>query len=86
MIGRSAKSHQYYYYVCNRGFKQGKENCNARNLPKEKIEKLVIDQIKQKVLTPEYLEGLIKLVNAELDSTQGLLKKSWMTSTWNWKM
>ena len=74
MIGRSAKSHQYYYYVCNRGFKQGKENCNARNLPKEKIEKLVIDQIKQKVLTPEYLEGLIKLVNAELDSTQGLLK------------
>ena len=74
MIGRSAKSHQYYYYVCNRGFKQGKESCNARNLPKEKIEKLVIEQIKQKVLTPEYLEGLVKLVNEELDSTHGLLK------------
>ena len=74
MIGRSAKSHQYYYYVCNRGNKQGKESCSARNLPKEKIEKLVIDQIKQKVLTPEYLEGLVKLVNAELDSTHGLLK------------
>ena len=74
MIGRSAKSHQYYYYVCSRGNKQGKESCSARNLPKEKIEKLVIDQIKQKVLTPEYLEGLVKLVNAELDSTHGLLK------------
>jgi hypothetical protein len=46
----------------------------AKNLPKEKIEKLVIEQIKQKVLTPEYLEGLVKLVNAELDSTNGLLK------------
>ena len=74
MIGRSAKSHQYYYYVCSRGNKRGKESCSARNLPKEKIEKLVIDQIKQKVLTPEYLEGLVKLVNAELDSTNGLLK------------
>jgi len=67
MIGRSAKSHQYYYYVCNRGFKQGKESCNSRNLPKEKIEKLVIEQIKQKVLTQECLETLVKLVNEELD-------------------
>jgi DNA invertase Pin-like site-specific DNA recombinase len=74
MIGRSAKSHQYYYYVCNRGHKKGKESCNARNLPKEKIEKLVIEQIKQRVLTPEYLEGLVKMVNEELDSTHGLLK------------
>ena len=74
MIGRSAKSHQYYYYVCSRGNKQGKDSCSARNLPKEKIEKLVIDQIKQKVLTPEYLEGLVKLVNEELDSTHGLTK------------
>ena len=61
MTGRSAKSHHYHYYVCNRGFKQGKESCNARDLPKEKIEKLVIEQIKQKVLTPEYLEGIVKL-------------------------
>ena len=37
MIGRSAKSHQYYYYVCNSGFKQGKDACNAKSLPKEKI-------------------------------------------------
>ena len=74
MIGRSAKSHQYYYYVCNRGFKQGKESCNSRNLPKEKIEKLVIEQIKQKVLTQECLETLVKLVNEELDSAHGLLK------------
>jgi hypothetical protein len=47
--------------VCNRGNKRGKESCNARNLPKEKIEKLVIEQIKQKVLTPEYLEGMVRL-------------------------
>ncbi len=74
MIGRSAKSHRYHYYVCNRGYKQGKESCNARDVPKDKIEKIVIEQIKQKVLTQECLEELIKLVNEELDSAHGLLK------------
>ncbi len=74
MIGRSAKSHQYHYYVCNRGYKQGKESCNARDVPKDKIEKIVIEQINQKVLTQECLEELVKLVNEELDSAHGLLK------------
>ena len=74
MTGRSAKSHQYYYYVCNRSNKQGKESCDARDLPKEKIEKLVIEQIKQKILTQECLEELVKLVNEELDSKHGLLR------------
>ena len=74
MIGRSAKSSQYHYYVCNRGYKQGKEECSARDLPKEKIEKLIIEQIKQKVLTQECLEKLVKLVNEELDSAHGLLR------------
>jgi DNA invertase Pin-like site-specific DNA recombinase len=74
MVGRSAKSHQYHYYVCNRGYKQGKESCNARDLPKDRIEKIVIEQIKQKVLTQECLEELVKLVNEELDSSHGSLK------------
>ena len=43
-------------------------------MPKDKIEKIVIEQIKQKVLTQECLEELVKLVNEELDSAHGLLK------------
>jgi hypothetical protein len=74
MIGRITKSHQYYYYICNRGNKHGKESCSASDLPKEKIEKLVIEQIKQKILTQECLEELVKLVNEELGSTHGLLR------------
>lgn len=50
MIGRSAKSHQYYYYACNGSFKQGKDTCSARPLPKDKLEQLVIEQIKHRVL------------------------------------
>jgi site-specific DNA recombinase len=74
MIGRSAKSHRYYYYVCSRSHKQGKEACSAGSLPKEKLENLVIEQIKSKILTPECLEELVRLVNKELDSSNILFK------------
>jgi len=55
--------------MCNRSYKQGKDACTARSLLKDKLEHLVIEQIKNKVLTEECLEELIKLVNEELDST-----------------
>ena len=74
MIGRSAKSHQYYYYMCNRRYKQGKDACSARILPKDKLENLVINQIRDKILTQECLEELVKLVNEELDSSRSVLK------------
>jgi site-specific DNA recombinase len=74
MIGRSAKSHQYYYYMCNRSYKQGKDACSTRAFPKDKLEGLVIDQIKERVLTQEYLEELVKLVNEKLDSAHVVLK------------
>ena len=35
MVGRSAKSHRYYYYSCNRSNKQGKDGCTSRAFPKE---------------------------------------------------
>jgi hypothetical protein len=56
MVDRSAKSHRYYYYTCNRNCKQGREACNSWILPKQKIERLVIDQIKSKILDGKYLE------------------------------
>ena len=75
MIGRSAKSHQYYYYTCNGSSKQGKDACNARALPKDKLERLVIDQIKQRVLNQQLLEELVGLVNMELDSSHDILRE-----------
>jgi site-specific DNA recombinase len=75
MVGRSAKSHRYYYYTCNRSSKQGREACNSRILPKEKIERLVIDQIKSKILDSKYIEELVSLVNVELDSGHVLIKE-----------
>jgi site-specific DNA recombinase len=75
MIGRSAKSHRYYYYMCSRSFKQGKDVCDAKILPKEKLERLVVEQLQSRVLTEENLEELVKLVNEELRSASSWLKE-----------
>ena len=74
MIGHSAKSHSYYYYLCSRSFKQGKDSCDARMLPKEKLERLIIEQLRSKVLIDESLEQLVTMVNEELQSASSGLK------------
>ena len=74
MVGRSAKSHRYYYYTCNRSCKQGREACNSRILAKDKIERLVIEQIKSKILDGKYIEELARLVNEELGAGHVLIK------------
>lgn len=74
MIGHSAKSSSHFYYLCSRSFKQGKDACNARMLPKEKLERLVIEQLRSKALTDENLEELVILVNEELQSASCGLK------------
>lgn len=74
MIGHSAKSKSHFYYLCSRNSKQGNDACNARMLPKEKLERLVIEQLRSKVLTDENLEELVILVNEELQSASYGLK------------
>jgi site-specific DNA recombinase len=75
MIGRSAKSHQYYYYTCNGSFKKGEDACTARAWPKDKLERQIIEQVKDEVLCQESLEELVGLVNEELDSGHDTLKE-----------
>ena len=79
MIGRSAKSNHYHYYTCNGGYKQGRDTCDARALPKDWLEHIVINQVQDKVLNQEWLEELVRLVNEELDSTHGIFRNRWDT-------
>lgn len=73
MIGRSTKSHQYYYYMCNRRYKQGEDACAAKIIPKDKLERLVIEQLKARALTDDNLEQMGKMVNQELRSASSEL-------------
>ena len=68
MTGRSAKSHQFYYYTCSRSNKQGRDACTARNLPKKKLENFIVDHIKEKILDTEVIEKLVALANEDIDA------------------
>ncbi len=60
--------------MCNKSHKQGSDACSTRSLPKDKLENVVIEQVKEKVLTQECLEELVRLVNEELDMANVVFK------------
>ncbi len=69
MTGQSAKSGRHFYYGCSRAVKQGRAGCDARRLPKDKLEHFVIGKIRERVLTKQNLLVLVELVNEELEAT-----------------
>ncbi len=68
MVGQEAKSGKFAYYVCGTLLKKGAGTCNAPYLNAKKFEGLVIDKIKEHILTEENLRELVKLVNEEMDA------------------
>lgn len=75
MMGHSAKSGRHFYYLCSKGAKQGKDACDVRMLPKEKLERQVIHELRTRVLTDENMEKMAILTNDELRSTSSALKE-----------
>ncbi len=63
----SAKSGKFHYYACQNVIKRGKHVCNQKFLNTKKIEHLIIDIIKNKVLTEDNLTELTKIVIDELN-------------------
>ena len=68
LIGMDAKSGKFSYYVCGTLLKKGAGSCPAHYLNKIIFEGLVIDKIKDRILTAENLTNLVGLVNEEMDS------------------
>ena len=62
-IGLEAKGGQLSYYVCGTLIKRGAGSCQACYVNSEKSEGLVIDKIKQHVLTEQNLRQLVRLAN-----------------------
>jgi site-specific DNA recombinase len=75
MMGHSAKSGQYHYYLCSRKYKQGYEACSSHPISKNVLEGAVINQIKERILTEENLEELVKMVNDDLRDSSGELQE-----------
>jgi site-specific DNA recombinase len=67
LIGQDAKGGQFTYYVCGTLLKKGAGSCPTRYLNSQQFEGLVIDKIKEHVLTTENLTRLVDIVNEEMD-------------------
>jgi site-specific DNA recombinase len=68
LVGQDAKSGQFTYYVCGTLLKKGAGSCPNRYLNSQQFESLVIEKIKEHVLTTENLTKLVHTVNEEMDS------------------
>ncbi len=67
MTAAEAKSGKYTYYVCQSLMKQGRGACDAPRLNARKFEGMIIDQIRDNILTETNVRDLVKLVDEEMD-------------------
>ena len=69
---QGAKSGQFAYYVCASLFREGAGACsNGRYLNAGKVEDLVAEKIRERILTEETITELVTLVAEEIDGIAG---------------
>jgi site-specific DNA recombinase len=68
LIAAETKGGRFCYYICGTLIRQGAGSCDTPYLNARKFEDLVINKIKEHILTEENLLQLVKLMNEEMDS------------------
>ena len=78
----TGKGGRYRYYKCNTRIGKGNHLCDCPTVPMEKLDRLVLDALAEKVFTPERLRVLLRELKARLKAAQsdhagqlGVLKK-----------
>ena len=67
LVASEAKSGKYTYYVCNSLLKRGRGTCNTPRLNSKHFESLIIDNIRDNILTESNIRDLVKIVDEEMD-------------------
>ncbi len=67
MQGGSAKSGKFHYYACNNSIRKGKQACDIKMINRDRLEALVIEKLKEKVLTEDNLFNLLNLTNQAIE-------------------
>ena len=67
LTGQESKSGQFAYYVCNSLMKRGQGECDSPRLNARRFDRLVIDQIRENILTESNIRDLVRLVDEEMD-------------------
>ncbi len=78
----TGKGGRYRYYKCTSRINRGNNACNSKNLPMEKIDRLILETISNKIFTPGRVEMMLKdlhsnskKANSQQDESLRLLKK-----------
>jgi len=58
-VGTSAKSGQYFYYICGTKDRKGRNACNSKIVKREVIEQAVTKGIREKFVTKKNLKSLV---------------------------
>ena len=67
MTAAEAKSGKYTYYICHSLLKRGKGACKTPRLNAKSFEKLIVNEIRENVLTESNIRDLVKLLDEEID-------------------
>ena len=67
MTAAEAKSGRYTYYICHSLLKRGKGTCETPRLNAKNLEKLIVSEIRENVLTESNIRDLVKLLDEEMD-------------------
>ena len=67
LTAAEAKSGRYTYYVCQSLIKRGRGSCETPRLNAKHFEKLIIEQIRDHILTESNIRKLVQLVDEEMD-------------------
>jgi len=68
LVGQDAKGGRFHYYVCGTLLKKGAGSCSSPYINSLKFENLVIDRIREHILTYDNLKELVSLVNEGMDA------------------
>ena len=64
--GQFAKSGQFAYYICATLYREGAGTCTARYLNASRVEDLVIEKVRERILTEETITELVTLVVSQI--------------------
>ena len=67
MTAAEAKSGKYTYYICHSLLKRGKGACKTPRLNAKSFENLIVNEIRENVLTESNIRDLVKLLDEEMD-------------------
>ena len=67
LTAAEAKSGKYTYYVCHSLLKRGSGTCKTPRLNAKNFEKLIVNEIRENVLTESNIRDLVKLLDEEMD-------------------